>query len=1058
MADETKSIPSVEGMEAHIETWRGLIKNKQRGIFAFDELAEMKLKMLKKRIYTDFENTAPWKMRECIYKDVGEYEYLYEGWKDLDVGGYWGGNGMSAFFKNKIVIPERFVGQKVTLYVYFGGDSLVSVNGVPFQGLDPFRNAIVLTDCAKAGEEFDIDIESYFVWHSNESSLKKLECSFIATTDDEINEIYWDFKAVYNALFMPGMGNDYATLIRESLKEAFRYVDFDEPDFDTFKEKLRTGKKVLYDRVYNNPNYSCMGKLDLIGNSHLDMVYMWSYKEFIRKVGRTHATMLRLMEQYPDFIFSQSQAGMYEEMRVHYPNLFEQVQQRVKEGRWEYIGGMWVEPDCNIISGESFVRQFLHGVRYAEKWFGVTPKTCWLPDVFGNSYCMPQIMKKAGMEYFVTHKMGIWNDTNPWLYNSFWWEGPDGSKVFAAVPPTHFIGSMEPDSLKTNWIKYSDKDTIGESMYCYGWGDGGGGVDNEMLEYVKRYKNFPGLPETRACKIEDSLESMKQKAIAAGDRIVTWKDELYLEEHRGVHTTKAALKKTNRYCENLFREAEMYASIAEMYGYEYPTEELSLAWRKILTNQFHDSLPGTHITEVFGNLMKIYGEVIETGERVRNEALEVIAKHIGFDPKLGKPFALFNSLSVESTTKVELSCDENVDILDEKGNKVPVQIYEKLNGDKKLIFVAKDIPAVGYKVYYKVPAAEAPKSVESQGKVIENDRFKLVFDDNATLTSIYDKQNSREVLAKGGKGNEFRLFEDMPGGYDAWDIVATYVDREYALKDGTVKDIITGDVCTVISIEKPVLKSLIKQNIIIYNELDRIDFDTYISWHEDQKLLKVFFDVDLQTKNYTRDIAYATMECCSYRYNPYDKAKFEVNAHNWIDMSDEDYGVSLLNDCKYGHEVKEHTMILTLLKAPIKPDPTSDRGDHYFVYSLYPHAETWKKAKTLTRGLEINHPVVPVELKDNGEKAVADSFITLTAENMTLEAVKKCEEEDAYIVRMVEKTGRSTDAEVSFFAPLTYAAECDLIERNDVPVEYSGNTIKFHATPFEIKNFKVKIK
>ena len=1044
-------------MEAHIDTWRGLIKNKQRGIFAFDELVEIKLKALKKRIYTDFENTAPWKMRECIYKDIGDYEYLYDGWKDLDVGGYWGGNGLSAFFKNKITIPERFEGKKVTLYVYFGGDSLVSVNGVPFQGLDPFRNAVVLTDCAKAGDTYDIDIESYFVWHSNESTLKKLECSFIATTDDEVNEIYWDIKAVYNALFMPGMGNDYATLIRESLKEAFQYVDFDEPVFDVFKAKLRMCKKVLYDRVYNNPNYKCMGKLDLIGNSHLDMVYMWAYKEFVRKVGRTHATMLRLMEQYPDFIFSQSQAGMYEEMRIHYPNIFEQVQKRVKEGRWEYIGGMWVEPDCNIISGESFVRQFLHGVRYAEKWFGVTPKTCWLPDVFGNSYCMPQIMKKAGMEYFVTHKMGIWNDTNPWLYNSFWWEGPDGSKVFAAVPPTHFIGSMEPDSLKTNWVKYSDKDTIGESMYCYGWGDGGGGVDNEMLEYVKRYKNFPGLPETKACKIEESLENMRQKAIAAGDKIVTWKDELYLEEHRGVHTTKAALKKANRYCENLYREAEMYAVIAESYGYEYPTEELSLAWRKILTNQFHDSLPGTHITEVFGKLMSIYDEVIETGERIRNEALALIAEHIGYDKNIGKPFALFNSLANSATTKVELDYQE-VDIFDENGSKVPVQAYTKPNGEKKLVFVAKDIPAVGYKVYYKLPAAKAPAYEETNGKQIENDSFRLVLDDNATLISIFDKKNNREVISKGGKGNDFRLFEDMPGGYDAWDIVATYVDREFELKDGIVKDIVKGDVYTMISIEKDVLKSRIEQNIIIYNDLDRIDFDTHISWHEDQKLLKVFFDVDLQTKNYTRDIAYATMECCSYRYNPYDKAKFEVNAHNWIDMSDEDYGVSLLHDCKYGHEVNEHKMILTLLKAPIKPDPTSDRGEHYFTYSLYPHAETWKKAKTLERGLEINHPLVPVDIKSEGEMGADNSFITLTSDSMTLEAVKKCEEEDAYIIRMVEKKGRSVDASVKFFAPLTYAAECDLIERNDVPVDFDGDTISFHATPFEIKNYKVKIK
>ena len=227
-----------------------------------------------------------------------------------------------------------------------------------------------------------------------------------------------------------------------------------------------------------------------------------------------------------------------------------------------------------------------------------------------------------------------------------------------------------------------------------------------------------------------------------------------------------------------------------------------------------------------------------------------------------------------------------------------------------------------------------------------------------------------------------------------------------------------------------------------------------MSWHEDQKLLKVFFDVDLQTKNYTRDIAYATMECSSYRYNPYDKAKFEVNAHNWIDMSDTYYGVSLLNDCKYGHEVNEHKMILTLLKAPIKPDPTSDRGEHYFTYSIYPHANDWKHAKTLTMGLEINNPLVCATPTGDGDKV--GSFINLDCDNITLEAVKKCEEEDAYIVRMVEKTGRTTNATVTLFADITYAAECDLIERNDVPVEFSGNTISFTAKPFEIKNFKVK--
>lgn len=1045
------AVASLDAMDAHCNDWRDAVKGKQRGIFSFDDVVAAKLKTLKKRTFADIESIPPWKMKECIYKDIGEYEFFYDEWKEINVGERWGNNGWSAFFKNSFDMPARFAGKKVTLNVYFGGDSLLSLNGEPYQGLDPFRNTVLLTECAKGDEHYDVDIESYYVWHSNESTVKTLSCSFIGAVDPVIEEVYWDFKAVFNALFMPVLDTGLAELIRETLREAFNFVNYD-LEGEEFVEGLLKAQKILKENIYENPAYSSIGKLALVGNSHLDLVFMWAYKEYVRKLGRTHATMLRLMEQYPDFIFSQSSPPSYIEMEKRYPTLFKQVQQRIKEGRWEYIGAMWVEPDCNLISGESFVRQLLHGIRYAEKTFGITPKTCWVPDVFGNSYAMPQILKKAGVEYFVTHKMGIWNDTNPWQYSTFWWEGPDGSKVFSTVPPTHFIGTVEADSLKVNWSRYTDKATIGESMYCYGWGDGGGGVDTEMLEYVKRYSKFPGLPEAKCSKIEDSLARMKAKA--TDSNIPTWKDELYLEEHRGVHTTKALLKKLNRYSENLYRQAEMFSSIAMGYGFEYPLEKLNEGWEMILTNQFHDSLPGSHITEVFGDLCKIYDKIIAIGEGVRDSALNVIAGKADSSEKYGKPFALFNSLGVSATSKVELPY-EDAEIFDTDGNKVPVQAYTKHNGTKVIAFVAKNVPAVGFKVYYK-KAASVPTATLLTGKAVENSRFKLELNDRAEIVSLFDKANSREVLC--GASNVFRFYEDLPGKYDAWDIISTYADREFETKPGKVEEIVSGDVFTCISISKAINRSIIKQNIIIYNELDRIDFDTFVSWHEQEKLLKVGFDVDIKAQKFTRDIAYATIESSNYRHNPFDKAKFEVSAHNFIDMSEDGYGLSILNDCKYGYEVDEQRMIITLLKAPMNPDPKSDRGDHSFTYSLYPHKGNWKDAETVTRGLEHNNPLLPVEPK-GAQGETEFSFISVSADNVPLEAVKKCEDEDAVIVRFVEKTGRTTPVTAKLFAQIAKVTECDLLERNDVPYDdFSGDTIKFSAKPFEIKCFKVFVK
>ena len=1046
-----KNLISTQGIEETLSRWRADIKGKKRGIFSFEERMTLKLQDLKEYMYPITEAIPPWDIRECYFINVGEYEYIDADWRKIDVGENWGGEGRSAFFKNTVVVPHHMQGHKVVLQLYLGGDSLVSVNGVPYQGLDPFRNIVVLTECADGGERYDIEVESYYMWHAGESEIKTLECSCIAVLDTEIEQIYWDYKSVFNGLAMPDTESTVLDEIKKVLQEAIGYIDVEETDPVRFKEKLRQGQRILIDKIYTNPSNRPKGKLSLIGNSHLDLVFLWNYAEFVRKSGRTHATMLRLLEQYPDFIFSQSQPVMYEELRIHFPALFAQIKARIKEGRWEAIGAMWCEPDCNLISGESFVRQILHGTLYYEEHFGVTPKTCWLPDVFGNSYAMPQILAKSGIEYFVTHKMNIWNDTNPWPYNTFWWEGPDGSRVFGVVPPTHFIGTMEPESLKQAWSRYADKHDVGEMLYCYGWGDGGGGVDTEMLEYVKRYKSFPGLPDTQVSKIEDALARMKANA----DNAVVYKDELYLEAHRGVYTTKADLKKANRYVENLYREIEIYASIAEvLYGCAYPITQLKKNWLKILTNQFHDSLPGSHITSAYHDLVKINDEIITAGNALRAEVTAHLTRNATHKNESSeKSLVVFNGIAKASTGLVFV--EGNVVVKGDDNQALPCQAVNTLDGKSGTVFVAEAVPAVGYKTYGILDGAqEQPGKTRPISRTVDTKQFTITFNEHAEITSLYDKNNGREVIRPGQVANRFRLFEDRPGKYEAWDIVATYVDGEIDITGGKIESINEGDVFTEIVITKQILASNLKQRIILYHELDRIDFETYVNWHERRKLLKVEFGVDIYAKTYTSDIAYATIERSNCRYNAYDKAKFEASAHNFIDLSDDDYGISLLNDCKYGFEVDGNRMIITLLKGPMNPDPEADLGEHFFTYSIYPHKEHWRRAETLMRGLQLNQPLYPV-ITEGVALGAREGFMSIDADNLLLEAFKKSEDGLGYILRVSEKKGRSTTETLQLPKTAQTISECNLIEREAITVAENTDVIQANFTPYEVKTWKV---
>lgn len=1042
----------LNGIDEILGRWRQEIKAKQRRIISFEETVEIKINSLKRMIFPETIPLSGWEYREFTYSRKREKEF-HSDWAPIKVGQTWGGPDMSAQFRCTAKVPKEFKGKKVVLKIYFSGDGLLYVNGNPYHGLDPFRDTVQLTDCATGEEVYDLEAESYIFWHFGESEIKNFECSHFAVMDQEMSDIYWDFRAAYNVLVTPDIDVSLADFLKAGFDKAIWAIDQNETDPEKIRAKARAAREILRREIYDSNKFRKDGLLHLCGNSHLDVVFLWTHAEFIRKIGRTHASTLRLMEQYPEYIFSQSQPLMYQEMKDNYPTMYEEVKQRVKEGRWEVIGAFWVEPDCNLVSGESFVRQLMHGVDFIKDEFGVTPRTCWCPDVFGNAWTMPQILKKSGIDYFVTHKIVVWNDTNPWTKNNFWWQGPDGSRVFSVVPPTHFIGSIEPDHMRDHWEGFNDKDTVGESLYNYGWGDGGGGPDPEMLEYLRRYQDFPGVTPAKPNTTEGALDSIYEAAKDTDLPIIN--DELYLEEHRGVHTTKARLKKLNRFCEVLYRKAELWSCFAET---PYPRDALNTGWKEVLTNQFHDSLPGSHITQVYLDLLDAYKTATGTGMSILSAAQKNIVKRIDTNGP-GEPVVVFNSLPHSRTTLISQPAPSGpVHVLDVGGNEIPHQILPDFeSGESQLVFEV-ELPPVSASVY---------RIVDGQGNVhfdpvvgdnrsLENEYLRVEVNDNGEITRMLNRQTGCDIFSEQRRGNVMKLYEDVPGKYEAWDIAPTYKKVEFDIADAEVNLVEQGPVCAAIEVGRSFKGSKMRQRIVLRRNAKRLDFQTWVDWKEQQKLLKVRFHTPFVTRTATYDIPYGVIERSAYRNNSFEEAKFEVPAHWWMDLSQPDNGLSLLNDCKYGHEAFDGMMALTLLRGPLNPDPQSDQEEHVFTYSLYPHAGTWREADTIQQAADLNEPADAVQTDiHNGELPSVHSFLSLNNKRVTLEAVKRAEKSQDLIVRVVDRHGASSEVDLDVGAEVKTVTSCNLLEREDEQLDYDQGPIRFRIQPFEIKTLKL---
>mgnify|MGYP000980175431 CR=1 FL=1 len=1006
-----------------------------------------------------------WKRRYSRYIKPGEYEYLEE-WKDISPGEKWTVNPeITAFFSTVVNIPDKLKGRDLYLNLKIGGEALLYLNGRPYHGLDRNRNMVKLEDDLKSAGTVDILIEAavdrqsyefqYRYWANAKYKDHRFETAKIVAVNKSVWDYYFDLataKEFYKNLPDGEMKNRYYL----GLKDSVMAIDF-VSGREGVINSLPKAKSILYNEIGEIHNKLSDSTIHLIGHSHLDIGYLWPVKETIRKSARTFSTALRLMDQYGYYKFTQSQPQLYEYAKTYFPEIYEGIKERVKMGQLEAEGAMWVEPDCNLISGESFIRQILVGKEFFKNEFGKDSRILWLPDTFGFSYILPQIMKGCGIDYFVTQKIQ-WNRINKFPYDLFRWKSADGSEVLALFTGD-YNGAVSGSDIRKKYETFDGDGNRSDYPLLYGFGDGGGGVTLEMLETIKRLNR---LNKTANFKTSFASELLN-KLSGSCEHLPVWDDELYLEAHRGVYTTHAELKKLNRLCERTLRDTEFFLSISSMEHGSYYTK-LKEIWKKVLTNQFHDILSGSTIAETFYNAVDSYNEVLFEAKKLKESASESIfedCKHQDMETFI----MVWNTLGWERNDVAEIKLDNiyknnRYNVFDENGSKIPCQITEK-NGSKLAFPV--ELPSMGYKVYKIVTEKEDMPSADifrsgciKQSNKVSNKYFRIEFNKEGNITSIFDKRNGREIVPSSKEANVFQIFVDEPQQYDAWEIDEFSSNKWYEnfeVQDMRILE--DGPVIKRIRITKKWNKSLINQDIVLYDNMPRIDFETEVDWQEDRKLLKVAFPVDIVTREATYDIAYGTIKRATHDNTGWEQAKFEVPAHMWADLSEYGYGVSLLNDSKYGYDIKGNVMRLSLLKSPINPNPKADRGRHRFVYSILSHLGSWQEGGTAKQGYQLNTPLSI--LKDKKVKSGADfgNILSVDCDNVFIEAVKPAEDGNGIIVRLLEKYGKNCCVKVQTGLPVKSVMKCNMIEEAEFEIPCNRRSFTYNIRPYKIETFRL---
>lgn len=1051
---------------AHIEV--------ERRSVSIEKWSKLVFEGVEKRIFTQSIPIDGWQVRDAEYFPEG-YRWESE-FRPIGEGEVWGGPDVTCVFQCDFAIPESLDGQRVWLYQFTASEVMISDNDSYIGGLDPNRAWCSYLECARAGEKHHMKLECYTrskpdddrgMARNLKGCLHHFSRPRLVVIDEGMLALKYDLDMLYQSA--------YAAYMEDSAKAYYQYhvenilklfPAYEGASEQEFKEAVPAIREYLHDTVFKGSmRFGKNGKLACVAHSHLDLAYHWTMGQTIQKNARTVLIQLKLMEQYPEYHYSHTQAWVYDSLKQYYPDLFEQVKKRIAEGRWEVVGAPFVEPDCNLISAESMARQMIYGKAFFRKEFNLDVDIAWLPDVFGNSAIMPQILRQAGVDYFVSNKMSTWNDTNRFPHNNFIWKGIDGTEINACVPPVHFNSWMDPNQAIRNWESFQDKNICDESLQMFGYGDGGSGITMEMLEYYYRQKSMGGIPQLRLTTGKEYLHS----AFSDTSKFAVWDGDLYLEMHRGTFTNKGALKRWNRKGEFMAQRAETAAAMAAIATRSkvISQQELEEPWKKLLFNQFHDILPGSHTAPVTVDALRTYQEMEQSFNELENRAVNVWA-----DGKDGGAisYLAINPLSDHANVMyMEDSEDEIPGGLTDGTSIFPVQRIVHADGSRELAVLTEQT-GLSVKKYWPAENAlvmtAADNGMAVTERSMENRFCKLEFDENGNLASVYDKNHGRRVNQDGAFLNQWQLFEDCPGTYNAWDIVRTYKNNEWILDGWTNCEIVeNGPVSVAIRQEKEFFSSRAVQVVRLYAHSARIDFDTWIDWRESERLLKVAFPVCVKAPHYTTDTSAGSQEWANNKNTTWEQARFEVPCHKWVDLSEGMFGVSVLNDCKYGCDVEDNVIRLSLLKAAIRPDRESDRGEHRFVYSLYSHSGCMQADGVIESAYELNFPI---KMKAGTWGKIADkknddreSLVIFNVNNpqFKVQAFKQAEDGTGDIVlRLVEVYGSHGELRLESRKELQSAWICNLLEEKVSDVMFDSHEVTCFMHPYEIVSIRMKLK
>ncbi|HXM26989.1 MAG TPA: glycoside hydrolase family 38 C-terminal domain-containing protein [Chthoniobacterales bacterium] len=1038
-----------------------------------------------------------WRDREWILIADGEFRVDPDApWRPIRSGDPWPIQPAPVEFRFEVSIPKRWAGYPVRCRFRLGGEALLFVDGLPVAGLNPFHDEHPVLSSATGGETLHFEAQAVSHGLFGTPTEPRIEFAAVLIPESGVRSLYHDLAAALDgARYHYFAGRPAITeSILEAIHRAFARISLPRSETEEYLARFATTSQnrsaenfygneeslvSLWERwEFRSPTSSLTveqlqqlrevreqfveelrlirirfpveGGLWLTGHAHIDLAWLWPLEETRRKARRTFHTVLGLMDRYPELYFNQSSAQLYAWIERDDPALFEKIQTHVRTGRWELVGGMWVEPDGNLPAGESWVRQLLLGQRYFESRFGQRARVAWLPDSFGFTGALPQLLVSAGIPYFFTHKL-TWNERNPFPYDLYWWEGIDGSRVLAhsfANPDSGYNARVTAQEVGETWRNFSGKKINDFSLLAFGHGDGGGGPSEEMLERFARLSEFPGMPRLKIGPVTDFYDKISTPSLPV------WVGEQYLEYHRATFTTQGRVKSLHRRLERALVETETAATLAYIwYRRPYPVEELRLLWQTLLLNEFHDILPGSSIHSVYEVAHRQLISALDETMRLREDALVSVVKGNARD--VGSSSAeeglVWNLQLHDRPLFVEVADVADRERISANGRELVTQRLE----DNRMLVAAADliVPALSAVPLRSMPGEPAAilSPIRVSRREIENENLRLRVDGDGSLASVYDKIYGREILAD--RGNQIWLFTDIPRQFDAWDIDVSYPDEGLEVVAEREPEIVEqGPLRAALRVVRRHDNIEIVQDYRLATRSRVLEICTRVRWRGRRRFLRAVFPFEIRTHEVWAETAFGAVARPNHRNTPWDQARFEVPAHRWVDLSEPSYGVSLLNNGKYGYSAQGNVLGISLLRSPIYPDPYADEGDHEFVYAIYPHGGDWRNGTV--QAAEDMH--CPLTVTPAAETPVHPSLFRFKANSLKFACLKKAEDSDDVILRLYEPYGNRGQTTLETALPLRKAAIVNILEEQaDALVVEDEQRISVSFTPFQVISLRL---